>query len=466
MKASLQLNLGQQLTLTPQLQQAIRLLQLSTQDLNQEIQQALEANPMLEVSSNDHDITIVKKTDVIAADKSNAPDTMFHQHYASASYKGGNSGEFNYEHFIGSEETLHDHLLWQLDLTPMTETDQIIAFSIIESVDDRGFLTQSIENIYKTICNELPEIEFDEFEAVRHRIMRFEPLGVCSENLSECLQVQAMAIDDAVPGKKLAIELLVNDIELLAQHNYRKILKKYKIKEQNLQEALQLIQKLDPKPGHQIVGPKVEYVTPDVIVTKEQGQWVVTLNKDSLPKLSINNHYASMVKRANNSSDNVFLKNNLQEARWFLKSIQSRQETLLKVACMIVEQQQNFLENGEEAMKPLILNDIAEKLDMHESTISRVTTQKYIHTPRGVYELKYFFSSHLSTDAGGECSSTAIRAVIKKLIANENLQKPLSDSRIALILKDRGIKVARRTIAKYREAMGIPPSNERKSLSQ
>ncbi len=464
MKASLQLSINQQLTLTPQLQQAIRLLQLSTQDLNQEIQQALESNPMLEVSSNDHDITIVKKSDVIATDKDAAPEASFHQHYASAGNRKNGSGDYNYEHFIGSEVSLIDHLLWQLQLTPMTEIDNAIAFSVIEAVNEEGFLTQTPQNLLETLHRDLPELEMDEFEAVRHRVMRFDPMGACSVNLSECLLTQLSAFSSEDKIKKLAINILGNDIELLAQHNYRQLLKQYRMSEKDLTEVITLIQTLDPKPGHQIQKPKAEYVIPDVVVSKVDNQWLVRLNQESVPKLSINNHYAGMIQRANNSSDNVFLKSNLQEAKWFLKSIQSRQETLLKVACCIVEQQVGFLEHGEEAMKPLILNDVAEKLGMHESTISRVTTQKFIHTPRGVFELKYFFSSHLPTQAGGECSSTAIRAIIKKLIANENQQKPLSDSKIVLILKDKGINVARRTIAKYREAMGIRPSNERKTL--
>lgn len=468
MKASLQLNMSQQLVLTPQLQQAIRLLQLSSQDLNQEIQDVLEANPLLEVSSNDHDITVTKKDEILGIEKNAAPEESFHEHYSSDSTKKCPNNDFNYEHFIGNEVNLKDHLLWQLELTPMTEVDRAIAFAIIESVNDEGFISQTPEELLASLESSLPELELelDELEAVRHRIMRFEPLGVCSQDLSECLLTQLAAMPNATLHRKLAMEILSKDIKLLGQHNYRQIIKNHHIKEEELTKVLALIQTLDPHPGSQIQGPKVEYVTPDVIVTKENGQWMVQLNSDLIPKLSINDHYAAMIKRADNSKDNNYLKDNLQEARWFLKSIQSRQETLLKVTCSIVELQSDFLENGEESMKPLILNDIAEKLGMHESTISRVTTQKYIRTPKGVYELKYFFSSHLSTKAGGECSSTAIRAVMKKLIACENIKKPLSDSKLSIILKDKGINVARRTIAKYREAMGIRPSNERKSLIQ
>lgn len=464
MKASMQLNLSQQLTLTPQLQQAIRLLQLSSQDLNHEIQEALEANPMLEISSNDHNITVNKKdNDVLPTETSAVPEASFHEHYSSASNRKIGQ-DINYENFIGNEKNLHDHLSWQLDLTPMTEVDQIIAYAIIEAVNDEGFLTQTPEEIFKILASTLPELEFDEFEAVRHRVMRFDPLGVCSENLAECLLTQLAAKPNSTPFLKLAMKVIAKDIQLLGQHNYRKLTKKYHISKEELKKVLNLIQTLNPIPGSKIQAVTAEYISPDVSASKEKGKWQVKLNNDVLPKLTINGHYASMIQRADNSKDNTFLKNNLQEARWFLKSIQSRQETLLKVACSIVELQSDFLENGEESMKPLILNDIAEKLGMHESTISRVTTQKYIHTPRGVFELKYFFSSHLSTKTGGECSSTAIRAVIKKLVANENLKKPLSDNKISLILNDKGINVARRTVAKYRESMGIPPSNERKGL--
>lgn len=464
MKATMQLNISQQLTLTPQLQQAIRLLQLSSQDLNIEIQEALESNPMLEISSNDHDITIDKKNnDSLPNEDSAIPEASFHEHYSSASHKMV-SQDINYENFIGNEINLNDHLLWQLDLTPMTDMDQIIAYAIIDDVNDEGFLTHPPEEIFAALHASLTELEFDEFEAVRHRLMRFDPLGVCSENLAECLLTQLAAMPNTTPFQKLAMKMISKDIKLLGQHNYRKLTQKYRISQETLQSVLNLIQTLNPSPGNSIQANTAEYISPDVTVSKENGQWVVRLNNDVLPQLSINGKYASMIQRADNSKENVFLKNNLQEARWFLKSIQSRQETLLKVACCIIELQNDFLEQGEESMKPLILNDIAEKLGMHESTISRVTTQKYIHTPRGVFELKYFFSSHLSTKTGGECSSTAIRAVIKKLISDENIKKPLSDNQISLILKDKGINVARRTVAKYRETMGIPPSNERKGL--
>ncbi len=261
-----------------------------------------------------------------------------------------------------------------------------------------------------------------------------------------------------------AHKLIEHHLDALGSHDYAGITKKLKLKESHLREALRLIQSLNPRPGSEIEQPAPEYIIPDIIVRKHKSQWLVELNAEALPRLRINNNYASMVQRANSSRDNVFMKNHLQEARWFLKNLQSRNETLLKVASRIVEYQQDFFAQGEEAMKPLILADIAEAVGMHESTISRVTTQKYMHTPRGLFELKYFFSSHVNTTEGGECSSTAIRALIKKIVAEENIRKPLSDNKIANLLGEQGIKVARRTIAKYRESLNIPPSNERKRL--
>lgn len=261
-----------------------------------------------------------------------------------------------------------------------------------------------------------------------------------------------------------AKQMVEHYLDLLGGRDFKQLMRKLKIKEPELQAAIRIVQNLNPRPGEQIGYDNTEYVIPDVFVNKVNNRWTVQLNPEIAPKIRINSDYASLVKRADSSTDNAFLRDNLQEARWFLKSLQSRNETLLKVATCIVERQQGFLEHGPEAMRPMVLHDVAEMVEMHESTISRVTTQKYMHTPQGIFELKYFFSSHVATEAGGECSSTAIRAIIKKLIAAENTRKPLSDSKITGLLEEQGIKVARRTIAKYRESLGIPPSNERKRL--
>jgi RNA polymerase sigma-54 factor len=282
-------------------------------------------------------------------------------------------------------------------------------------------------------------------------------------DLRECLSIQIRQFDAGYPGVAIAIRIIDEFLPQLASHDYNTIMRRLRIKEAELKESMDVILTLNPRPGAEITPSETSYVIPDVFVKKENNRWKVELNPETAPRLRVNPTYAALAGRGR-EHDNAFLRDSLQEARWFIKSLQSRNETLLKVAGKIVEHQKNFLDYGEEAMKPLVLRDIAEAVSMHESTISRVTTQKYMHTPRGIYELKYFFSSHVDTDTGGECSSTAIRAIIRKLVDSENTRKPLSDSKIADVLADQGIRVARRTIAKYRESLGIAPSNERKQL--
>lgn len=461
MKPGLQLSIGQNLTLTPQLQQAIRLLQLSTLDLQQEIQQAVDSNPLLESTP------VEEKSESPPANKvsSDEPtDFQWSQLYQSGKRNNSDDQEINYENLHASTTNLREHLNWQLELTPMSDVDKVIATAIIDAIDDDGFLTQTISELYQILNSNAHPLEIDEIEAVRHRILLFDPVGCGAINLAESLSVQLKQFPETNADIELAKHLVANNIELLGQHNYRQLMKIYQINESMLDHAIQVIQRLNPRPGSVIQQNNTEYIIPDLIVKKINDTWQVNLNQNCLPRLSINTHYASMIQRANNSADNVFLKNNLQEARWFLKSIQSRQETLLKVANCIIEYQVGFLEQGEQGMKPLILNDVAQALDMHESTISRVTTQKFIHTPRGVYELKFFFSSHVNTETGGECSSTAIRALIKKLITAENRKKPLSDNKIAHLIGEQGINIARRTVAKYRESLGIGASSERKTI--
>lgn len=463
MKPSLQLSIGQHLALTPQLQQAIRILQLSTLDLQLEIQQAVESNPMLEATA------VEDKEEPLENNKNSQeefPDVQWSQLYSNSTKNNSfEDSDFSQENRQGTTTNLQDHLRWQLDLTPMSDIDRVIAETIIDAMDDDGFLTQSIAEIYASLNSEAYPLDIEEIEAVKHRLQHFDPIGCAANNLTETLLAQLQQLPEHNEDIELAKRIIATDIELLGQHNYRQLLKNHHISEAELNRVLQVIQGLNPRPGSLIQQSNTEYVIPDVYVKKSEGSWQVFLNPNTLPKLSINTQYASLIQRADPSSDNQFLKNNLTEARWFLKSIQSRQDTLLKVARCIVDYQIDFLEQGEEAMKPLILNDIAQALDLHESTISRVTTQKFIHTPRGMFELKYFFSSHVNTKNGGECSSTAIRAVIKKLIAAENRSKPLSDSSIARMISEQGIHVARRTVAKYREALSIAPSNERKTIS-
>lgn len=512
MKLSLQLKLGQTLTMTPQLQQAIRLLQLSTLDLQQEIHQALESNPMLEIDEGTDELHAKQdeaaqqnvesntSSDEFSADRSinndssndnnadldsnhweeNIPtelavdsswDDVYESSYTSVGQSSNNydsEGEgSDFESRNSATESLQDHLMWQLNLTPMSDADRLIGLSIIDGIDANGMLTVSIDSIHASLIRSL-DIDPEEVVAVLHRIQQFDPVGVAYRDLSECLliQLKQIAKEDLTPAVINAKTIVQDHLALLGSRDYAQLMRLTKLKEPELRDAISVIEQLNPRPGSDIAPPSTTYIVPDVIVSKdaESGRWRVELNPETAPKIRINSDYASLVKRADSSNDNNYLRDNLQEARWFIKSLQSRNETLMKVATRIVEHQVGFFEYGEEAMKPLVLHDIAEAVGMHESTISRVTTQKYMHTPKGIFELKYFFSSHVSTAGGGECSSTAIRALIKKLVAGENVRKPLSDSKITKLLEDKGINVARRTIAKYRESLSIPPSNERKRL--
>ena len=361
-------------------------------------------------------------------------------------------------------ETLQDYLLWQMRLTPFSEQDAAIALAIIDSIDESGYLSDSLNDIQQAVSTEDELIEMDEIEAVLKRIQHFDPIGVAARSVQECLLIQLSQFSAGTPWLAEARQVIKDHMDLLGARDYRNLARKLQLKEAELKDVLQLIQTLEPRPGSRVMPSESTYVIPDVAVLKKNGRWVVELNPDAMPKIRINETYASMARHARNSSDSQFIRSHLQEAKWFIKSLVSRNETLLKVANCIVKQQQDFFEYGEEAMKPMVLNDVAEEVEMHESTISRVTTQKYMHTPRGIFELKYFFSSHVNTDSGGECSSTAIRALIKKLVAAENPAKPLSDSKIADLLTEQGIMVARRTIAKYRESLSIPPSSQRKRL--
>jgi RNA polymerase sigma-54 factor len=478
--------------MTPQLQQAIRLLQHSTLELQQEIQEQLDSNPLLEMiegagdghgqdaAADGPDFTDTPEERELATPAAETPvsadadaippelavDTTWDDIYDSVlpSGSGGDSEErADFESYTAEAATLGDHLRWQLNLTPMSDKDRLIAESIIDAIDADGMLTVSVAELAEGFDPEL-DVEEDEVLAVLHRVQHFDPLGVGSRDLRECLSIQLRQLDDTDPAVRHARAIVDKYLDLLGARDYATLLRKLRLDEAELRAAIACIQQLNPRPGGVINPEPPEYVVPDVLVTRRNNRWHVELNPEIAPKLRVNSFYAGLIRRADNSADNTFLRDNLQEAKWFIKSLQSRNDTLLKVARCIVERQQGFLEHGEEAMRPMILHDVATAVSMHESTISRVTTQKYMHTPGGIFELKYFFSSHVSTAAGGECSSVAIRAIIKKLVAAENVRKPLSDSKIASILEDQGINVARRTIAKYRESLGISPSNERKQL--
>ncbi len=476
MRQSLQLKIGQQLTMTPQLQQAIRLLQLSSLDLHQEIQQALYSNPLLEMAEEfeDSDTPEQMTEDPLTADRDwdDTPipeelpvDAKWDDIYPQAPSPAQPVGDGrDFESFHTVTESLQDHLRWQLNLTPMSAIDNLIATAIIDAINEDGLLDAPISDIHEAFADN--GVEFDEVLAVLHRVQQFDPPGVGASDLRECLLIQLRQFSGDTPFLDQAIRLVDSHLTLVAERDFNQLRRKTGLDQESLTGAIRLIQTLSPRPGEHIGGGETEYVVPDARVEKVNGNWQVSLNGDITPRICINQQYANLVKRADNSDDNTFLRNQLQEARWFLRSLESRNETLLRVATCIVEMQRGFLERGPEAMRPMVLADVAERLELHESTISRVTTQKYLDTPQGVFELKYFFSSHVSTNSGGECSSTAIRAMIKKMIGGENPEKPLSDSRLAQLFDERGIQVARRTVAKYREAMGIPTSSERKRFKQ
>ncbi|XOV84284.1 MAG: RNA polymerase factor sigma-54 [bacterium] len=509
MKQTLALKLGQQLTMTPQLQQAIRLLQLSALDLQQEIQNTLEENPMLELAddaqdsgdTSDNDQSMESTLESAAQESQLASDSAMDNTVGAENdvadvnqefeapigeempvdsswedvYPTGSSvpaGDSDYDPMANrsADQTLADHLLWQLNLTPMAASDQVIALAIIDSIDANGMLTTTTEDLCEALNAQRAQdttqdpIEHEDVCAVLQRIQDFDPVGVAARDLQECLLLQLAQLPSDTPWLQEAKVLITEYLDLLGSKDFTTLKRKSRLTESELAAAMALIRTLNPRPGTAIAEESADYIVPDVVVRKFEGRWLVELNSEATPQIRINPVYENLARQVASSSDKTYIRDSLQEARWFLKSLQTRHDTLLRVASKIVEVQRGFLEYGAQAMKPLILADIAEAVDLHESTISRVTSRKYMSTPRGVYELKYFFSSHVGTSSGGEVSSTAIRALIEKLTADEDPRKPLSDSKIAAILKDQNINVARRTVAKYRESMSIPPSNERKQL--
>jgi RNA polymerase sigma-54 factor len=571
MKQSLNLRLGQQLTMTPQLQYAIRLLQLSALEIEQEVQEALESNVMLERAEDGEDGGDLGERDAgemgaaldpLAADfLHNAPapghegregdedrdgdgyaglygegdgyagldasglargldsgmerdpgmamrdrdpadrldldldppldqadrevsaggedipaefpvDSVWEEIYDSALPPSGGSngdreGSEEYLNQRGGEETLQDRLLWQINLTPFTELERHIALAIADAIHPDGYLSAPLAEIRETAARSagvpVDSVDVEEVEAVLKQIQHFDPPGLAARSLSECLLLQLAALKPPPPHLAAARRLVADHLEVLAVRDHSSLMRRLKIDRGELREVIALIQSLNPRPTSHLSTAPVEYVVPDVYVRRVRGRWEVELNTELVPALRVNRRYANLLRGAR-GEDSLSLKTHLQEARWFIKSLQSRSETLLKVATAIVDRQRAFLDQGEEHMRPLVLLDIANDLGMHESTVSRVTTRKYLHTPRGVFELKYFFSSHVGTEDDGQASSTAIRAFIKKLIDAENTGTPLSDSSIAAMLSLQGFRVARRTVAKYREGMHIPPSNERKRL--
>ncbi|HEV2539413.1 MAG TPA: RNA polymerase factor sigma-54 [Frateuria sp.] len=476
MKPGLQFRLNQQLTLTPQLQQAIRLLQLSQLELEAELRQIAEGNPLLEFEEEAapgeteeeesfspaavETPTVDHNADEVAdwAEADAPAETPIDFSLGSAS-GSGSRGEEDFEPQNAAPETLQEHLLWQLNLSPFTSRQRLIGTIIIDALNADGYLAEGLEGVLAALPADL-DASADEVEAVRRQLQRFDPTGIASLDLRDCLRVQLEQFDAATPHRDLAMQIVAGELELLARNDVPKLARKLRASEDDVAAAALLIRSLDPRPGAALDATPVEYVAPDVYAYKEGNRWKVSLNPDCQPRLGLNQHYCSLIAQAR-GEDASWMRGQLQEARWLIKSLESRAETLLKVADAIVRRQSAFLDYGPEAMHPLVLREVAEEVAMHESTISRVTTRKYIHTPRGTFELKYFFSSGVSTEDGGGASATAIQAMIKKLIDAEDTRKPLSDQALAEELNRKGIQVARRTVAKYREALRIPSSSER-----
>ncbi len=481
LKPTLQIRLGQQLTMTQQLQQAIRLLQLSSQELKAEIQEAFESNPMLETEENNEPETQIVENgkaeeddpeiqtgtnnetlpDELAVDSQ--WDDIYEPPYTPVS---SHPAEDHFD-YLETQNTvdggsLQKHLLWQLELSSLPSQDLIAAGTLVNALDESGYLQESLESIHASL-SQTYEIELDEIEAVLKFVQRLDPVGCGARCLQECLGVQLQQMPSDTPFLPQAHSIVEKHLDLAGRRDYKKLSTRSGFSIEEIENAIVLIQTLHPKPGDLINTQKFEYIVPDVYVEKCEKVWRVRLNSDTTPKLSINNAYSGMIKNLANSEAD-YMRNQLQEARWLIKSVQRRNKTLVQVATSIVRHQKAFFEYGEEAMRPLVLKDIADELDMHESTISRVTTNKYMDSPRGILEFKYFFSSHVNTNDGGICSAIAIKAMIKKLIQEENRAKPLSDNKITTLLEQKGISVARRTIAKYRESLTILPSNERRQL--
>ncbi|MBV8464836.1 MAG: RNA polymerase factor sigma-54 [Burkholderiales bacterium] len=485
MKPALQLKLSQSLTLTPQLQQSIKLLQLSTLDLNQEIERFLQDNPMLEREEDEGGEAFPQQSEAAPATQAEAPehgaeeapgegaepdfdadDALGDSYWNEASGNRRNDGddEFDPQANVAQIPTLREHLISQLGLLPLSQRDRAVATLIIDALDEDGYLTTPLEEIFELLPESLREeleIEIDELQVGWQLVRQLEPCGVAAVDLQDCLTLQLRQL----PGdaaQRLALEIVTNGLDLLANKDYSKIKKTLKCDDSALRAAQEVIRRLNPRPGAAHGQADTRYVVADVVVKKQRQSWIAQLNEAAMPRLRVNELYANILRQQRDNGTG--LSGQLQEAKWLIKNVQQRFETIHRVAQAIVEKQQRFFEHGEVAMRPLVLRDIAEELDLHESTISRVTTQKYMLTPRGIYEFKYFFGSHVETDSGGECSAIAIKALIKQLIQSEDAKKPLSDSTLAEVLGKQGINVARRTVAKYREALQIPPVNQRKSL--
>ncbi len=478
MKPALQLKLSQHLALTPQLQQSIKLLQLSTVEMQQEIERYLLENPLLERDDDDrssggtvggtNEAATDHEATVGSEERSEAPEVPS---YADDDRWEADPGTFtgsardedddtDPQDIHGAATSLRDHLCWQLAMTPMTERDRSLVRFLIDALDDDGYLATPLTELLETLPEEIG-IELEELDIALKHIQNFDPTGVGARHPAECLRLQ-LHPKPACEARDLALQIVDKHLELLANRDFARIKRLCGCTDDTLRAAHSLITSLDPRPGAQFAPIETRYVIPDVIVKKLRNKWTAYINPDAYPRLRINRLYADILSRQRRGESN--LSGQLQEARWLIKNVQQRFDTILRVSQTIVDRQRQFFEHGEVAMRPLVLREIADILGLHESTISRVTSQKFMATPRGIFELKYFFGSHVATDTGGACSATAIRALIKQLIGAEDAKKPLSDSQISEILGQQGIVVARRTVAKYREALNILPVNQRKSL--
>jgi RNA polymerase sigma-54 factor len=479
MKHNLQLKLSQQLTLTPQLQQSIRLLQLSTLELNQELEQILQENPLLEREEDEGHFSSELPSEAPVSDTSASQNVAESTEYQGDSDSRQEEIDWN-DYSVKSTDdddesgpqtpaggpSLRVHLLSQLSLLSLSERDRALVAALIDALNDDGYLTYPLEEIAETLGQHsdlFPDLEPEELNIALKHLQHLDPTGVGARNLGECLRLQLDVLAPDTPGLESAKNLVTHHLDLLANRDVGKLKKSLHIDDAELRTARSLILSLNPRPGAIFSTQDTHYVVPDIMIRKVRGLWLASLNPDAMPKLRINRVYADILSR-NRENTSGQLASQLQEAKWLIKNVQQRFDTILRVSQAIVDRQRHFFEHGEVAMRPLVLREIAEAVGMHESTISRVTTQKYMMTPRGLYELKYFFGSHVATETGGTASSTAIRALIKQLIGAENVRKPLADGQIAELLGQQGIVVARRTVAKYRESLQIPPANLRKSL--
>ncbi len=483
LKPSLQLKLSQQLTMTPQLQQAIRLLQLPIMELQTQIQTALDENVMLEVeepenpvetpdevetpspsddaegdSDGDGDLDREPPEEFAESAVANESDWEETQKTGPSEAPKSTEPPVTIEYADRSEETLRDHLLWQLELENLDARTTTIGQAIIDAVNDDGYLMDDLDTIRATLTPEvLASVEEIEHVLVT-LVQQLDPVGVGARSVGESVRLQLEQLAPDTPGLALAKIVAAEHLPLVAEQQYGALKRLLRTSDEDLQIAIALVRACQPRPGSAVFAPAAEYVVPDVFVRRQDGHWVVELNNSISPRLRVNQLYAGSLGRG---EEYDALKAQLQEARWLIRSLEIRNETLLKVALAIVQRQTEFLDHGDEHMRPMVLRDVAEAIEMHESTVSRVTTNKYMHTPRGVFEFRYFFSSHVAGDEG-EQSSTAVRAKIRKLVSSEDPEKPLSDSQIAQLLSEGGVTVARRTVAKYREAMKIPSSSDRK----